>query len=222
MQYWSSWLNLHPAAIETLQTWGDVDYGQEATLQNVPLLPKDKLKFDDIDVLQKTSMYPGVWKKDTQTEEFQVRVLNRVFQLHLRRRPPKAIGRTEVVEVIKHMSQRDGASAILQTLLDDVEGSVSSKMITEVDAAQVKGQATSMMAAIQKGKYDGKLKTVSAAQEYPHYIIAQLHKRLETIKELVHNRREAERKRKRQAEEVSLSTVLYVLGLKKYIVMCLG
>ena len=181
MMYYSVWNNLHPAALEAIISWGDVDYSQLAKDYSIPMSEGDLVKFDDVDVIQKTSMYPGIWSKANQTETFQLRVIERILVMHLRNRPVKPLNKAAVIQCVKFVAQADEAVVKVEQILNDCNGSVGSNIITATDAAQVKSTCEKMLVQIKRGELDGEL---TLAGEFPSRAIKSVHQRLEAIKML--------------------------------------
>ena len=200
MMYYSVWNNLHPKSLNKIVSWGDIDYRMVASEYAIPMTDSDISRFDEVDVIQKTSMYPGVWNKANQTEKFQERVSRRIMLMHLKNRPVKPLNKAQIIQCIKYVSQADDATEALDGILKDCVGSVSSNIITETDAAQIKATREKMMIRVSRGELDGQL---GLSGEFPSLQIKSLYQRLEAIKMLAYQRSEDERKRKQDAAVVS-------------------
>jgi len=201
MMYYSVWNNLHRTSLDYIVGWGDLDYSALAQAYSIPMTQEDLVKFDEVEVIRKTAMYPGVWNKTSQSADFQLRVAKKIMQTHLKRRPVGPLNKAVVIECVKYVTQAEQAIAVLDEIKKDCAGSVASQIITVIDSNQISSSCDKLRGRILRGSLDGKL---SDSGRFPCMAIKQLHDRLEVIKMMAYKRKEEEQKRREDAKLVTI------------------
>ncbi len=90
MYLYSVWINLHPAALEAMSVFGDMDYKAVAASVNKRLEENEIEALDSCDPICKTALY-GLIKKNNQSEEYQVRLLHYIAVTFVITRPVKSV-----------------------------------------------------------------------------------------------------------------------------------
>lgn len=200
MRHWSVRINLHDKAKEMLQLWGDANYQAICDDHGIETDENCLEKFDESDVVNRGAFYPAIWKKSTQTEDFQCKAMDRILLHFLRSRPVKSLNRTLVSKCLKWVEQADKAMDEVQTILNDSKQCVRSNRITQIDVEQVQDGCSKLLKKLEAGQLDGKL-TDGTSYSCPE--IQHLYSRLDAIKFVAEERRTRARERKKQASEVN-------------------
>ena len=204
MQYYSVWGNLHDKAREDIIAWGDIDYATIGQRYSIAITEEEKQQFDDVEVVQKTAMYPAIWNRQHQTEAYQCKVAERILMYHLKRKPPKALNSEQVKHCKTYVTQADHAEEALVRILNDCKCHVDQKIITPVDATPIRTRCEKLLKEVRDGRQDGKL---TLPGEYPSSEILRLFTRFDAIKQLVYERKQEEEARKKAAEDAKMKAI---------------
>ena len=219
MRYYSVWSHIHSGVLKYMTSWGDADFGELAQKYNIPMDVKTKEKFDTIEVLQQTSMYPQIWNK-TQSEEYQMAVAEKILITHLRTRPPKALAKELVVTCFRKVKLAISAEEKLDDILKECDASICSKMITEIDCASIKASCGRLRKRIKLGDMDQKL---VMQHGWPCEEVKSLSDRLTIIKLMAYQRKQDEMKRKEAAEMVCVTVyIVHIIYVSHYSGDCKG
>lgn len=199
MRYYSIWKNLHSEALKEFISWGDADYRELAKEYTIPLTEENLEKFDEIEVVGKTSMYPGVWNKASQSSDLQLKMLSKMMRTHLKTKPPSSLNLSNVKLCLKYVLNGNNSLKVIDKLKEDATGSVNVGLLNNVDVDPFLVACDRMAEDIKRGEHDGKM---SGHGQYPSKDIAMLANRLETIKMLTFKRQQEKEKKEKAAAEV--------------------
>ena len=156
-------------------------------------------KFDDIEVVGKTSMYPGVWNKSAQSSDLQLMMLSKVMCTHLKTKPPSSLNLSTVKQCVKYVLNGRNSLKAIDKLKQDATGSVNVGLLNSVDVDPFLVACVRIANEIKRGEHDGKMR---GHESYPSKDIAMLGNRLDTIKMLTYKRRQEKEKKEKAAAEV--------------------